>query len=316
MMAGFYRHEVVARHGNLERLVRELEIALKEGHHERMQVPRREIVALDEPRAAFVSMPAVSGHLGIYINKVATIFERGPGDSRPTVNAVVAAFSARTGELRALLDGAAVTNLKCAAVSALVTDLCARNDARVLVIAGAGVQARQQAVAVCAVRRIEEIRVWARSFARAASFAAELRGSVGRGAGRELLITPCESLDEAVRDADVIGTATASNTPLASFAVLSPDVHINCMGGHTTASRELPVELLRSSTLIVEHVPTAVAEAGAVHAGAVSLGALVTQYPAALRTRRTVFSSTGHAFLDAITTAHLLRELAAGGATP
>jgi ornithine cyclodeaminase len=134
--------------------------------------------------------------------------------------------------------------------------------------------------------------------------------------GGEVRIAPCESLDEAARDADVIGTATASTTPLASFSALSPGVHINCMGGHTTASRELPLELLRSSTLIVEHVPTAVAEAGPVHAHAISLGELVNQDPAALRTRRTVFSSTGHAVLDLITTAHLLRELDAGGPKP
>jgi ornithine cyclodeaminase/alanine dehydrogenase-like protein (mu-crystallin family) len=315
-MAGFYPYDVVARHGDLARLVRELEVALRDGEPERMQVPQREVVAQDAPPAAFLSMPAVSAHLGLYINKVATVFERAPGDALPVVHAVVAAFSAATGALLAVLDGAAVTNLKCAAVSALVTERCARSDARVLVIAGTGVQARQQAVAVCAVRPIEEIRVWARRFARAASFAAELRATVAGRAGRAIAVTPCEALDEAVRDADVIATATASKTPLASFAALAPGVHINCMGGHTSDARELPLEVLRSSTLIVEHVATAIAEAGAVHAGAVSLGELVHRDPGALRTRRTVFSSTGHAFLDLITTAHLLRALDAGGATP
>lgn len=316
MTARFTPYDDLAGRGDLARLVRELELALKEGQHERMQVPMREVVAQDEPRAAFVSMPAVSRHLGIYVDKIATIFERAPGDPRPTVTAVVAVFSARTGELLALLDGAAVTELKCAAASALVTDACAREDARVLAIAGAGAQARVQAVAVCAVRPIEEIRVWARRPARAAGFAAELRGIVERGANRAVRVTPCASLDEAARGADVIGTATASKTPLASFAALSPGVHINCMGGHTPTSRELPLELLRSSTLVVEHVPTAVAEAGPVHAGALALGALVAQDRAALRARRTVFSSTGHASLDVITTAHLLRALEAGGPTP
>jgi ornithine cyclodeaminase/alanine dehydrogenase-like protein (mu-crystallin family) len=315
-MVGFYPYDAVIAAGDLKRLVRELEIALMEGQHERMQVPIREVVTLDEPRAAFLSMPAVSRHFGLCVAKVATLFERAPGDVLPTVNAVVAAFSATTGELLALLDGAAVTNLKCAAVSALVTDRCARRDARVLAIAGTGAQARQQAVSVCAVRPIAEIRVWARSLARAAHFAIELRGIVGCDAGRDVRITPCASLDEAVRGADVIGTATAANTPLASFSALSPGVHINCMGGHTTVSRELPHEVLRSATLIVEHVPTAVAEAGPVHAGALSLGELVNQDPDALRARRTVFSSTGHAFLDVITTAHLLRALEPGGTTP
>lgn len=309
-MAAFYPYGAVAEHGNLLQLVRELEVALEEGLHERMRVPMREVVSVDQPRAAFLSMPAVSEQFGIYINKVATIFERSAADPLPTVNAVVAAFSARSGELLAMLDGAAVTNLKCAAVSALVTDRCARTDARVLAIAGTGVQARQQAVAVCSVRPIQEVRIWARSAPRGTAFAAELRASLGEG----VRVIACGSLEEAVRTADVIGTATSSKTPLASFSDLSPTVHINCMGGHTVDSREVPLELLRTSTLIVEDLATAVAEAGVVHADAIPLGQLVKKERGPLRAGRTIFSSTGHAFLDVITTAHLLRELERGGA--
>ncbi|WNG17584.1 ornithine cyclodeaminase family protein [Cystobacter fuscus] len=307
-MATFYPYSVVAEHGNLPRLMRELKLALAEGQHERMQVPMREVVSLDSPRAAFVSMPAVSEHFGIYINKVATIFARSATDPLPTVNAVVAAFSVRSGELVAMLDGAAVTNLKCAAVSALVTDLCAPTEARVLAIAGTGVQARQQVTAVCSVRPIQEIRIWARSAPRSTAFASEVRASLG-GAVRVFV---CESLDDAIRTADVIGTATSSKTPLASFSDLSPTVHINCMGGHTVDAREVPHALLRASTLIVEDLPTAIAEAGEVHAHAIPLGQLVQKESGPLRAVRTIFSSTGHAFLDVITTAHLLREL--GGA--
>lgn len=324
MTTPFLSHDAVARAGHLGRLVRELEAALASGQHERMQVPLREVIAWDEPPAAFLSMPAVSTHFGLALTKVATVFDRAADDPRPTITAVVAAFSARTGELLAMLDGAAVTNLKCAAVSALVTERCAREDARVLAIAGAGVQAWQQAVAVCAVRPIEEIRVWARRPERAAAFAALLRDAgeklVGPRAVRPPRVLGCASFDEAVRGADVIGTATAARTPLVSFAVLdaalSPDAHLNCMGGHSVTSRELPHQLLRSATLIVEHEATAVAEAGDVHAGALALGELVRRDPAELRARRTVLSSTGHAFLDLITTAHLLRELDLGGSLP
>lgn len=304
-MPPFHPHSVVTARGNLPRLMRELESALEQGLHERMQVPLREVVALEQPRSAFLSMPAVSEHFGLYINKVATIFERSATDPLPTVNAVVTAFSTRTGELLAMLDGAAVTNLKCAAVSALVTDRCARPDARVLAIAGTGVQARQQVVSVCSVRPIREVRLWARNASRCAAFAAELRASLGQ----DVRILPCESLEEAVRTADVIGTATASKVPLGRFSDLSPTVHLNCMGGHTTEAREVPLELLRTSTLIVEDLATAVAEAGPVHASALSLGQLVRTAREPLRAGRTVFSSTGHAFLDVITTAHLLREL-------
>jgi ornithine cyclodeaminase len=100
---------------------------------------------------------------------------------------------------------------------------------------------------------------------------------------------------------------------LARFSDLLPGVHINCMGGHTVESREVPLELLRASTLIVEDLPTAIAEAGEVHANAITLGQLVQGDSGPLRAVRTIFSSTGHAFLDVITTAHLLRELERGG---
>ncbi|GMU10327.1 ornithine cyclodeaminase family protein [Corallococcus caeni] len=304
-MAAFLPHDVVSAHGNLPRLVRELEAALTEGLHERVQVPLRVAVPSSTRHAAFVSMPAVSEHLGLYINKVATLFERAATDPLPTMNGVVAAFSTRTGELLALLDGAAVTELKCAAVSALVTDLCARTDARTLAVAGAGAQARQQVAAVRAVRPIQEVRLWARNPARRGAFAADLRASLGEA----VHVVACASLEEALRGADVIGTATSSKTPLGSFEGLSPSVHINCMGGHTVEAREVPLELLRTSTVIVEDLATALAEAGPVHASAITLGQLVRRDSGPLRAGRTVFSSTGHAFLDVLTVAHVLREL-------
>lgn len=328
----FFPHDAVAAAGHLGRLWRELEAAIAGGHHLRMQVPLRAVLpwpqepvearASREAResgaaAHFLSMPAVSTHVGLAISKLATIFDRPAGDARPTVTALVAAFSTRTGDLLAMLDGAALTALKCAAISALVTDRCARADARVLAIAGTGVQAWQQARAVCEVRPIEEIRVWARRADRAAAFADELGAAPPLGAGRRLpggrRVVACASLEEAVRGADIVGTATAAKTPLAPFAALdaalAADVHVNCMGGHSLESRELPRELLTSSILIVEDEPTAVAEAGDLHAGALAVGALLHRDVAELRRRRTILSSTGHAFLDLLTAAHLLREL-------
>jgi len=308
-MAFFYSYSVVTAHGNLPQLVRELQEALEQGQHEQMRIPLREVMSGESAPGVFLSMPAVSERLGIYINKVATIFERSMTDARSTVNAVVVAFSARSGELLAMLEGGAVTSLKCAAVSALVTDWCARPEAQVLAIAGTGVQARQQVVGVCSVRPIREVRLWARNALRCTAFASELRASLGEG----VRVIPCEFIEDAIRTADVIGTATSAKVPLARFSGLRPDVHINCMGGHAVESREVPVELLRTSTLIVEDVVTAVAEAGAVHAGALSLGQLVERERGPLQACRTIFSSTGHAFLDVITTAHLLRRLQGQG---
>ena len=56
-----------------------------------------------------------------------------------------------TGELRALLNASAITEIRTAAVSAVATRALARPDARVVAILGGGVQARSHAEAMRAV---------------------------------------------------------------------------------------------------------------------------------------------------------------------
>ncbi|MDH6120145.1 ornithine cyclodeaminase family protein [Kitasatospora sp. GAS204B] len=269
--------------------------ALRGGAVRRMTVPLRQVVE-DGHGAKFLVMPAVCADFGLYIAKTATITD-GPG---PTVTSVVPVFSTRTGELLAVLDGAAVTNLKCAAVTAVVTDRCAARDSSVLGIVGSGVQAWQQYLGVSAVREITRVRVHSRTAGHAEALCERIRA-----AGRARAVV-CASAAEATSGVDVIATATTSVLPLPIATDLPEHVHINCMGAHTTRSRELPHSLLAAATLVVEDIETAVAEAGEIHRTAIDLAALESGGHTGLDGRPTVFSSTGHASLDLITCAHLV----------
>jgi ornithine cyclodeaminase/alanine dehydrogenase-like protein (mu-crystallin family) len=280
-------------------LAAEMRAGLRRGAVRRMLVPPRETVC-DAAGTKFVSMPAVSADYDLYINKVATICRAGGS----TVTSVVPMFSASTGAFLGTLDGAVVTNVKCAAVTALVTDRCAASGSAVLGIIGSGVQARQQYLGVSAVRELAEVRVFSRDAGRAAAFARAL------GLTCAARVVVCRSAAEASRGVDILSTATTSADPLPISRELPGHVHINCMGAHTAASRELPENLLRSSVLIVEDRRTAVAEAGPLHRRAVELDALDTPAADGFQARRTVFSSTGCAYLDLITCAHLVRDRA------
>lgn len=304
-----YSHDQIAAGTDLRAAMAALDACLRSGERGAMLLPPRALMMQPQPPAMFVSMAAVSAGLGLYINKIASVVRRVDADPLPTVHALVLAFSSRDGQPLALLDGAALTNLKCAAVSALVNDYCAAPDAGVLAIVGCGVQGWQQYRAACAVRAIAQIRLVGRSRERRARFAAALRADC---AGR-IEIEEVDDIECAIDGADIVATATTASAPLAAFASLAPHVHVNCMGGHTPAGeRELPQSVLRAARLIVEDRATAIAEAGELHREAIELDALAAQPPAALRQRRTVFSSTGHAYLDLITTAHALRALASG----
>lgn len=278
-------------------LAERMRLGLRDGAVRRMIVPPRE-TASDGTGTKFISMPAVSLDYDLYINKVATIVP--PGGTGPTVTSVVPLFAASSGRFLGVLDGTVVTNLKCAAVTALVTDRCAiAGGGAVLGIIGSGVQARQQYLGVSAVRDLSQVRVFSRHQAHAAAFAAEIQADASVG------VVVCGSAEQASRGVDILVTATTSVLPLPLSAQLPAHVHINCVGAHTVASRELPVELLRTSVLIVEDRRTAVAEAGPVHEAAVELDSLVTPASDRFAGERTIFSSTGCAYLDLITCAHL-----------
>lgn len=281
---------------------------LRSGAVGRMIVPPRE-TAQDATGTKFISMPAVSPDYDLYINKVATIVAPGAPGRGATVTSIVPMFSASSGRYLGALDGTVVTNLKCAAVTALVTDRCAAKSCGILGIIGSGVQARQQYLGVSAVRDVREVRVFSPNPDHAAAFAADVTAMAERtGTARTdsaVSVVVCGSAGEASEGVDILVTATVSSDPLPISSRLPGHVHVNCVGAHTVASRELSRDLLRTSVLIVEDRRTAVAEAGPLHSEALELDALDTPAAAGLDGQRTIFSSTGCAYLDLITCAHL-----------
>jgi ornithine cyclodeaminase len=184
--------------------------------------------------------------------------------------------------------------------TARATHYCAVPAARTLALIGTGELALQQLLGVCAVRPIRFVRLYGRSPASARRFVARAHA---RGV-RVLQFAACASPEQAVRGADVVCTATTCARPLIDAAQLAPHVHINCMGAHTSESREVARELLAQATLIVEDRATAVEQAGQVHERALELAELAALAPGRLQRALTVFSSTGHAFLDLISAAY------------
>ncbi|HEV7777054.1 MAG TPA: hypothetical protein VGO76_09325 [Luteibacter sp.] len=298
------RKDEIASSSNLKDLRGEL-MAIYTAPTSDWDIPQRSVIWRENPRSAFVSMPAYSESDQFFICKIGAIVPQ-PATAGVTSSSIIVAISARDGTLLAILDGAAITNLKCAAVAALVTEYCAPRDSRVLGLVGAGVQALQQVRAAVSVREIERIQVYSRSAARAEGF---IERACQVAPSAEFVI--CDSPARAIAGADVLVTATTSTLPLIeSLDAVRPDVHINCMGAHTPQSREIASAILRDSYLIVEDKPTALSEAGPDHAHAISISELIVATPPPTR-QRTIFASTGHALLDLIATKHVMNHVEA-----
>lgn len=138
--------------------------------------------------------------------KVLTINPSNSDQDRPLIQGVYVLFSDVL-EPTAIIDGAALTELRTAAVSGLATRFLARQDARRLVLFGAGAQAQAHLKAMCAVRPIEEVKIVGRTPARAARLA-EQASAMG-------LKADVASAD-AVADANIVCTCTTATEPLST----------------------------------------------------------------------------------------------------
>src|SRR5487761_1344749 len=72
-------------------------------------------------------------------------------------------YSSRDGSLKAMVEADHLGRIRTGAASGVATNLLANPDARTLGVIGAGRQAFTQVAAVCAVRRIETVRVFSRT---------------------------------------------------------------------------------------------------------------------------------------------------------
>jgi ornithine cyclodeaminase/alanine dehydrogenase-like protein (mu-crystallin family) len=299
----YINSEEIRQLTDIASLAHAFEIAYGQGFDD-VHIPLRTSILRKQPFAVFNAMPAFSHRHQLFVTKLGAVVPQ-PDSSLPSVHAIIIAFSGQTGKPLAMLDGDAITQCKCAAITALVTDRCALPHANVLAIIGSGVQAREQIKGVSAVRTLKQIRVYSRHYDHVIKF---IRHNAHLCSQAEMIA--CSSADNAIETADIISTATTSADPvILAQALENKLVHINCMGNHNTQSREIPLSILQHSLLVVEDIITAVAEAGDVHLDAMTIEKLIKHDTLDLQRQRTIFSSTGHAFLDLVTVSYFLARL-------
>ena len=120
----------------------------------RVTMPARSRVEVPEAEGLMLVMPCYAAATGCLSLKLLSQFSRNDSLGLPLIQALVLLVDADNGRMLAILDGGAITALRTGAASGVATRLLAQPGADTAAIFGAGVQARMQLEAVCAVRRI------------------------------------------------------------------------------------------------------------------------------------------------------------------
>ncbi len=277
-------------------------------------VPRTvvELTAAHPAGARMMLMPAF-GPEGVGV-KVQTLVDDNPGRGLPSIQGVYVLHSRDGMTPELLIDAAALTSVRTAAVSAVATRCLARADSRRLVVFGAGVQAAAHIRAMHAELPIQATTIVGspRGRARAEALARRLRQQ-----GYEVVAGD----PGAVRHADLICTCTPSTAPVFAAEDLQPGTHLNAVGSYRMDMIEVPPAAFADALVAVETRAAALAEAGdlmrAIKAGIIGidavselreliLGGRVRTDPAQL----TIFKSVGLAVEDLILARALAERLA------
>ena len=235
-----------------------VEAAFAELAHDTAEMPPRTVM-IDPAVGGWIAyMPAYlksGGGLGV---KAVTVYKDNPTKfGLPTTIGTILVQDNQTGEVVAAMDGGYLTAMRTGAVSGVATRHMARPDSKVGGVLGAGVQARQQAVAVAEASNVDTILTFSLDDDTSRR---EFADWIAQATGLDVqLATSTEAL---CRESDIVALATTATNPIVNANWWKPGAHINAIGSHAPGLRELDTANIQRARIICDQLDACMAEAG------------------------------------------------------
>lgn len=286
-------------------------------------IPLRANLSIKQYEGNSLYMPGYAEEANALGIKIVSVYPHNAKKGITSVPATMVLLNAETGEVKALMDGTFLTQLRTGAVSGAATDLLSRKDSTIFALIGTGGQAESQLEAVLAVRPISEVRIFSRNAAHAETFAERMRAKFANTFTAKIIAV--SSADAAIENADIITAITTSEHPVFDGTKVKRGAHINGAGSYMPNMQELPEEiLLRAGKIYLDTRDGVLNEAGdfliPMQAERLSadritgeLGELVLNKTAGRVSEDeiTVFKSTGTAVLDIVIAQKIYERAAA-----
>jgi ornithine cyclodeaminase/alanine dehydrogenase-like protein (mu-crystallin family) len=276
------------------------------------KVPIRSQISTDKGDTLFMPAYLSETHdLGI---KVVSIYGDNPGKGLPRITATVLVIDPETGLPKAFMDGSSLTAIRTGAGGGLAAELLSRQNSETVALFGAGIQARTQLQAVMAVRKIRYVYIISRTRASAQKLAEEIATW-----SYTPIVDTTSTPQEAIRDADIVITATTSPTPLFDGNDLKPGTHITAIGSYTPEKREVDSITAQRARIIVDSRDACLIEAGDIIIPGVEIDAEIGEIVNGDKPARqsddeiTLFKSVGIAVQDIASASIVLHEAEALG---
>ncbi len=276
-------------------------------------------------------MDLKSGNLdgdGIWGLKAISCYYDNPERGLPVYHGTSLVFDYATGAPKAVLNAMPITRYRTGAAGALGAKWLARKDAEVLAVCGdGGLCPYLIAANLLALPQLRRVVVTNPLHGRTSEARlAEVQATVEEflsGCDTRVPVIETDGLEAAVRQADVIMTATPSYQPYLRDAWVRPGTHLSCVGADKSGKQEVESALLARARVVADdvHQCLTVGECELPHAQGFlpdeldEIGAVITgAVPGRTSEEQiTVFDSTGLSLQDLATIARIVARAESDG---
>jgi ornithine cyclodeaminase len=286
----------------LDRLIPAIRQGLIDLSARRVLQPMRMVMDIPAEQGLLFLKPALTRDA--LATKLITLFPGNPQRGLPTLLATVVLMDPSTGRTLAVMDGAWITALRTAAVSAVGVDALAAPGPKVVAMLGSGALARSHALALRAVREVSELRIWSRDPQNVERCARDVDG-IGFA-----------DAEQAVRGADIVCTLTNASEPVLRGAWLKRGAFVAAVGAPRPTWRELDDAAMRN-VVVADSRESASEESGDVILSGATVYAEIGEILAGARPppapgTTVIFKALGQAVEDAVA-ARLVYDAALAG---
>ena len=212
-----------------------------------VKVPLRINIRSDKYNGNMLFMPAYCEKKDAASLKIVSVYPDNKEKNLPSTPAQVLLIDPTTGIVLSIMDGTYITALRTGAASGAAFLLLAKAKCKTGALIGTGTQAAMQLEAMIVSKNPKLVKVYSRNKDRLNNF---VKNMSTKFKSKAVELVACESADAAVKDADILITATNSDKPLFSVESCKPGLTISAVGSFTRQMQELDTTVLKKASKI------------------------------------------------------------------
>ena len=235
-----------------------LEKAFSDLSNNQTIMPQRTPILAEEHNGLALYMPAYVKGMGALGAKIVTVYKDNLSKyNLPTILGTIILLDDKTGAPIAIMDGGYLTAMRTGGVAGLATKFLAREDSKVHTLFGTGGMARTHAWAVDNARKIEKLILF--------SVDTIEKRKAFKDSLKDIINCEIEIADDpaaAVGQSDIVTLITSAKDPIIDGDWIKTGTHINGIGSHAPAMREIDTKTVVKSKIICDLVEACKPEAG------------------------------------------------------